>query len=308
MSLVEKALRKMQDAAKAAPARSGDAAMESGAAASGRYRMPDLPQVTGNLAREWRDAEPMAAAKVVTMNLAQLRATGLLPPEHQERQIAQQYRQIKRPLIANAVGRGGEAIAGGQLIMVASAMPGEGKTFTSMNLALSLAAERDLNVLLVDADVAKPHVSKLLGLEQDTGLLDLLRDPELDPEGAVLPTNVPGLSVMPAGRHSADATELLSSARMEEITTWLAARDPRRVIVFDSPPLLLATESHAIAAHCGQVVCVVRAGITPQGQLNDALDFVRARPFVALVLNQSVSPTSTQYYHYYGDAPKPPAG
>jgi exopolysaccharide/PEP-CTERM locus tyrosine autokinase len=188
--------------------------------------------------------------------------------------------------------------------MMASAMPGEGKTFTSINLAFSMALERDVSVLLVDADVAKPHISKLFGLDSEPGLLDLLQDDSIAAESLILPTNVPRLSVLPAGRHSNEATELLASARMKEIMDEVARYDASRITLLDSPPLLLTTESQALAQIAGQIVVVVRAGITPQGVLQDALSYFAEDKSVSLILNQSVETAAAGYYYYgYGDQP-----
>ncbi len=138
-----------------------------------------------------------------------LRQAELLPPASQERQLAGEYRQIKRPLIANALGRGVPKLPNGHRIMIASAMPGDGKTFTSINLALSFALEKDLSVVLVDADVAKAHLSRTFGVHNELGLMDLLRDEKLDVESVILPTDVPGLSILPAGKAHETANELL---------------------------------------------------------------------------------------------------
>jgi exopolysaccharide/PEP-CTERM locus tyrosine autokinase len=227
----------------------------------------------------------------------------LLPPEHQERALSDQYRQIKRPLIANATGRGGtEKLPRGQLIMVASAMPGEGKTFTSMNLALSLALEKDLSVLLIDADAPKPHLDRALGIAGEPGLLELLRDESLDPESLIIPTDVPTLAMLPIGTGSETTTELLASHRMEEIMAQLASNDPMRIVVIDSPPLLLTSESRVLAEAAGQVVLVVRAGVTPQQAVLDAISHLGEGKSIGLLLNQSTDIAPAGYYYGYGDS------
>jgi protein-tyrosine kinase len=230
----------------------------------------------------------------------------LLPPEHQERQIADEYRQIKRPLIANALGKGTNKLPKGHLIMMASALPGEGKTFTSINLAFSLALEKDLNVLLVDADVLKPHVTRMFGLVKEPGLVDALIDSNSNVDELILATNIPGLSVLPAGHttETEHVTELLASRRMEELVAHLAVRDPSRIILFDSPPLLLTTESRALANVVGQIVLVVRADSTPRNALLEAIDLLGDGKSIGLVLNQSASPAASGYYGYgqrYGE-------
>lgn len=284
MSVVEKTLRKLQDSKQRSP----DPAPEAAAAGADPNTRPV-------------DRSPPGGPPIV-LDRAALRSAGLLPPVAEERRLSSQYRKIKRPLIANAIGRGVERLPRGYLIMLASAMPGEGKTFTAVNLALSIANEKDLRVLLVDADVAKPHISRMLGLEGARGLLDLLRDPQLDPASVIRQTDVPTLSFLPAGQGSADATELLASKRMEEVTALLGRRDDHRIVLFDTPPLMQTTESPVLMQMAGQVLVVVRAESTPQPVLLDALESLEDHPAVSLILNQSMrSQTSAYYYYGYGE-------
>jgi len=288
MSFVEKNLEKQQRAQQATAASYSDAGIY-GSVVTSTQRTLDANGAPSNI-----------QTRSVHINLQALRAAGLLPPEHQERLIAKQYRQIKRPLIANAMGRGTAKLPGGHFIVMASALPGEGKTFTCMNLAFSMSLEKDLRVVLVDGDVAKPHISKLFGIEAEPGLLDVLRDPQLDIEQCILRTNVQGLYVLPSGKPSENATELLASARMEDIARRLGERDPQRIVLCDSPPLLLTTESQALAQAAGQIVVVVRAGETPHQAVLDALSHLVETKSIGLVLNQSRSEASGGYYYGYG--------
>jgi len=235
--------------------------------------------------------------KMVRIDQTALRIAGLAPPEHQQRELADQYRQVKRPLISAATGRGANKLPRGQLIMMASAMPGEGKTFTAINLALSMALEKDVSVMLVDADVAKPHISRIFGVEREPGLLDVLRDESINVDSVILPTDVRNLSIMPAGHQSETATELLASQRMERTFEYLANSDPNRVLLIDSPPLLLTSESRALAQAVGQVVVVVRAEFTPQQAVLDAVEKLGGNHSISLVLNQSKI-TTASYYGY----------
>jgi protein-tyrosine kinase len=248
-----------------------------------------------------RDIEANAAppACTVVINHDALRAAGMLPPPHQERELAQQYRQIKRPLINLALGRNGTPMPHGNLIMVASAMPGEGKTFMSLNLAFSMQLESDLTVLLVDGDVVNPRVSQIFGVENELGLLDLIRDPSLALKTVILPTDIPGLSFLPAGRQDANATELLASARTQEVVSQLGGDDPSRLVLFDSAPLLLTTESHALSQLVGQIVIVVKADQTPQQAVLDAVETLSDGKAISLVLNQSMEQPRPGYYYQY---------
>jgi exopolysaccharide/PEP-CTERM locus tyrosine autokinase len=243
---------------------------------------------------------------MVPIERGTLRAAGLLAPQEDLQLMVRQYRKIKQPLIARAIGRGAPRAPKGYLIMIASAMSGEGKTFTAVNLALSMALEKDLRVLLVDADVAKPQLSHVLGRGDAPGLLDALRDPGLDVESLICPTDLSTLSFLAAGTSSEDATELLASARMEQLAAELGRNDEQRVVIFDSPPLLQTTESPALARMAGQVVVVVRAEFTPQPVLLDALKSLEKHPSVSLVLNQSIR-TVTSAYYYYGYGKERPA-
>jgi len=245
-------------------------------------------------------ASQVASGRVISMDQDALRVAGLLAPKHQERQIASQYRHIKRPLIAAAMGKGQEPLANGRLIMVASALPGEGKTFTAINLAFSMAMENDLHVVLVDGDVAKPQISKMFGVGAERGLLDAVIDPAIELERLIVPTDVPNLLLLPAGTHSDRATELLASERMVEAMSWLLNRDERRIFIFDSPPLLLSTEAPALAEVVGQIVVVVRAEFTEHHVLLDALKRLPDGCAPSLVLNQSTQKHRGYYYYGYG--------
>lgn len=295
MSLVETALKKLQQSAREAKPLDASAvarapvAQERAVPPSGPARPAPAPVAQRRL--------PQHAP--IKVDRAQLRAAGLLAPEDQERQIADQFRQIKRPLITNAAGRGSQKVPNGHLIMTASALPNEGKTFTSINLALSLALEKDITVLLVDADVAKRHISHNFGLDKEPGLLDALKDDTLDLESLIVPTDIPSLSILPAGNRTSIATELLSSAHMERTVARLGALSPNRIVLLDSPPLLLTSESRAIAALVGQVVVVVNARTTPQQAVLDAISHIPAEKSVGFVLNQCNVRTSEGYY--YGD-------
>jgi len=233
-----------------------------------------------------------------------LRAAGMLPPVHQEHEIAQQYRRIKRPLINNALGRGVVQLASGNLIMITSAVPGEGKTFMSLNLAQSMRLEEDITVLLVDGDFVNPRLTHILGLESRPGLLDLVKDPTLAAESVIVATDLPGLSFLPAGRQEANATELVASARMHQVVSRLGGDNPARLVLFDSAPLLVTTESQALAHFAGQVLLVVHADQTPQHVVFDALETLAEDKPVFLVLNQNTRHSHSGYYYEYGSGAK----
>jgi receptor protein-tyrosine kinase len=161
------------------------------------------------------------------IDLNGLRASGYLPEQDNDRKFRDLYRQIKRPLLKKALrGTADETGQDPRLIMVTSALPGDGKTFTSVNLALSLARERDVSVLLIDADLLKPQISRIFGITEARGLTDVLTDETSFPESVVIGTSIRGLSLMPAGSPVGGASELLGSGRVARLTT--AFGDQRR--------------------------------------------------------------------------------
>jgi len=238
-------------------------------------------------------------SKRVELDLVALAAQGFLTPNAPRSHIADQYRVIKRPLIKNVAGKGAAAIEHANLIMVTSALAGEGKSFTSLNLALSIAAEMDNTVMLVDADVARPSVLRMLGLPQGPGLLDVLED-RVDMASVLLRTNVDKLTLLPSGTPHARATELLASDAMTALLSDMARRYPDRIIIFDSPPLLLTTESRVLASHMGQIVIVVHADKTPQAAVQQALATIETCPVKMMVLNQAQANAAGGYGYGYG--------
>jgi Mrp family chromosome partitioning ATPase len=188
------------------------------------------------------------------------------------------------------------------MVLVTSALPGEGKTFTSLNLALSVARERDVSVLLVDADLPKGHLSRTFGLQGTPGLLDALADEAIDAESLVIGTDIKGLEILPAGNAVEGTAELVASARMCQIATRLLARHPRRLVLFDSAPLLPSSEARALMQIPGRILMVTRAGTTPRHALLDALALIDKTKLHGLVLNDAHAGSSDGYYTHYGYA------
>lgn len=243
-----------------------------------------------------------AQSKKVELNLEALAASGLLVPQASRSQLADEYRVIKRPLIANAMGKSGSEIQHGNLIMVTSALPGEGKSFTAINLAISIAMELDNTVMLVDADVARPSVLTMLGLPPAQGLLDVVQKNSVDISEVILRTSIEKLSILPSGTQHPRATELLASDAMIRLLDDMSRRYSDRIIIFDSPPLLLTTEARALATHMGQIVIVVNAENTAQAAVKQAITTLEACPVKMLVLNQSRQVSSDRYGYGYGQA------
>ena len=244
------------------------------------------------------DLDATKAANRLAIDVNALRAGGYIPETSKDRQFADQYRRIKRPLIEKALS-GDDAGGEPRIIIVTSAVPGDGKTFTSINLAFSMALERDISILLVDSDVAKHHITDIFGLRHRKGLLDALTDESLDPEALVVPTSSRGFSILPAGTRMEGTAELVSSNRMRQIVTSLCARNPRRILLLDSPPLLITNEGRSLVKIAGQVVLVVRAGETPRHAVQAAIDMVDEKQAGGVILNQ-VKVGFTEGYYGYG--------
>ncbi len=257
----------------------------------------NIVELTNDRLHAGSTAVPKVHAMSVTLDLARLERSGHLVPTQTRSALAEEFRQIKRPLLRHA--RSVDAAARRlSLIMVTSAMPLEGKTFCAINLAMSLAAEIDTSVLLVDADVVRPDVPQRLGFRADKGLLDVLSETGTSLADVILSTNVPKLSVLPAGTRSAMSTELLASAAMERLLVRLATEQPDRVVIFDAPPLLLTNEAKVLAARLGQVVLVVHAAHTPRGVVSQAFAALEQCPIVMSVLNKSREPGIRTGYGY----------
>jgi exopolysaccharide/PEP-CTERM locus tyrosine autokinase len=228
--------------------------------------------------------------------LEALRASGYLPEKEQERRLADYYRQIKRPMIEAALASADTPEM--RLMLVTSPLPGDGKTFTSINLALSMARERDTTTLLIDADLPKAHISRAFGMQGEPGLIDALLDDSIDLESLILRTDVRGLDFLPAGQWADGVTELLTSSRMLQLAAKIVQRNPRRLVLLDSSPLLVSIESRALVQIPGQVVVVVRAGQTPRQAVLDALSHVDKRKLKGLILNDARATTGSGYYNY----------
>jgi len=239
--------------------------------------------------------------RVVTLNLAGLKEAGLVDPRSEKvNRTTEEFRRIKRPLLMNVRGEGASVVSNANMIMVTSALAGEGKTFTSINLAMSIATEMDRTVLLVDADVAKPDVTARLGVEAERGLIDVLLSDSLGLPDVLLRTDVPKLTLLPSGSRHVRSTELLASERMRQLTMELSSRYSDRIVIFDSPPLLLTSEARVLAGLMGQVVLVVEEGITSQHVVKEAAEQLQDNEIVGIVMNKGTRGGSGEGYGGYG--------
>jgi exopolysaccharide/PEP-CTERM locus tyrosine autokinase len=237
----------------------------------------------------------------VELDLNRMRELGMVTAASGRTRLLEDFRVIKRPLLQRAFADRAEGEKPGNLIMVTSSLPGEGKTYCAINLAMSIAMELDHTVLLVDADVARPSVLRSLGLPAHRGLMDILLDDKIDMADVMLRTNVDTLSILPAGTSTPRATELLASSAMSSLVDEIANRYPDRVVIFDSPPLLLTSESRVLASHMGQIVMVVEAQTTTQHAVKEALHQLEGYQNVNLIYNKTrefPGIEETYDYHY----------
>lgn len=236
------------------------------------------------------------------VNRQHLREQGLIVPEGSVTALLEEFRIIKRTLLLQAAELTQQGMgAAAQRVLICSPHPGEGKTYTAVNLALSIAAEKESEVLLVDADFAKPSVLSALGLPGGRGLMDALADPSIDVADCVIGTDVPGLWVLPAGNATNSDSEFLTAARAKAVIDRLNESAPNRFVIFDSPPALAASPAAELAKFVGQSVLVVRADRTGQGSLEDAVSLLSACPNIQLLLNAvQFSPSGRRFGTYYG--------
>jgi len=229
-----------------------------------------------------------------------LSAAGIVAPGDETPYLADEFRRIKRPLINNAFGSSSELVENGNVIMVTSSLPGEGKSFTAVNLAISIALEKDFTVLLIDADMAVTKITRMFRLENYPGLTDKLENNQIDLADLLVKTDFPGLSIMPSGKQTTHATELISSKVAVELINEISNRYSNRIVIFDSPPLLATPEAAVLAEHVGQIVMVVEANKTAQSAVLEAIGMLNHDKAIGLVLNKTSKGFGyAQYGNYY---------
>ena len=239
------------------------------------------------------------AKGIFSLNRKKMAKAGYLCSEDANNQISEEYRVIKRPLVNNAIEEQENGINRKNLILVTSSQPGEGKTFTAINLALSIASEKDKKVLLVDADVAKPSINTVLGIsDKVSGLTDYLNGDEEDVSNILINTDILGLTVIPAGKKNNYSTELLASKKMALLADELHSRYADRIVIFDSPPLLAATQAEVLAGHVGQVVLVIESEQTPQSMVLESIEKLKVCDVVLALLNKVTSSFDLNKYGY----------
>jgi protein-tyrosine kinase len=245
----------------------------------------------------YSDRDNGRVTREVVIDRGRLASNGIALPSSERSKAVEEYRIIKQGVLRNAV----MDPERGRLIMVTSARPREGKTFTSLNLAFSIASETDMRVLVIDCDVHRQTLMDTLGVKADKGLLDLLTDPNLDIADVLLRTNIGNVTVLPAGKSGPLVPELLSSQKMSELMNEMVRRYPDRFIILDAPPCLATSDPSVLARLVGQVVFVVEANRTQEPEIAASLRLISSCPTIGLVLNKTLGAASDQFgsYSYY---------
>ncbi len=240
--------------------------------------------------------------KFLHIDVRKLYSEGYVSPDGVSNRIAEEFRVIKRPLLLNAFPRTGVKNPKSHVIMITSAKPGEGKTFTAINLGMSIASEPDLNVLLIDTDSYNQDMEQRLGIKDRLGLLDVLAGDSLSISDVILRTNIPNFSVVPCGHRHSMETELMASQRMIDMVDDIAQRYPDRVIIFDTVPALASSVAGVLALHVGQVVVVVESEATQRQAVEETIALVSGCKNVSLLLNKCryQDTGGFGYYGYYG--------
>lgn len=296
MNLIEQATRRLEELRRAG-IQVPTAALEPSANGAPVMRVVDAPAPEAPVAEPANDRSIGKTSREVAIDLDRLAAQGYLTPMLSDRVLAEQIRVIKQAVLKNVEDAGARGLRR-NLVLVTSASAGEGKTFFSMNVAMSLAMEVDFHALLVDADVLRPSVLERYAIEPGPGLLDLAARPELDLSDVLLRTNVPKLSLLPAGKPSHKSSELLSSAYIDRLLTELSERYADRLVIFDAPPILVSSGTRHLASRVGQVIMVVQADGADSRTVTQAFDAVDACPLVSTVLNRSSLPDPGAYGYY----------
>jgi len=256
---------------------------------------PDLGPVPPPQSEAAVQAEPRAAIQI---DFARLQAAGFITPTSPRSQQIESFRAIKRNLLKVAFLEGATVPGNNaNVVMVTSAVPGEGKTFVALNLAMSISIERDLFVLLIDGDSNRRSLGHLLGVQQERGLVDLLAEEKHDVADIILRTNVPNLSFMPAGRPHTHGTELLASKQMGALMRDLGARYPDRMIIIDTSPVMATNEGVVLSSYVGQTLVVVEKNATTKKNLRQTLSMLKGSGNISCVLNREIYEHS---YHEYG--------
>ena len=256
----------------------------------------EAPLVTDRTA-EHKIVDSTKKSRRIDLDINLLEQKGYLTPNTSNRIMFEQYRRIKLPILQKAF-NGTETKK--NIVMVTSSLEGEGKSFTALNLAMSVAYEYNHTVLLIDADIIKKQNSSVLGLRNEPGLIEYLTQKSLNLSDLMLSTNIPNLNILPAGGDSDRITELFNSNNMSDLVNELSNRYDDRLIILDAPPLLQETSSDALKKLVHQIIFVIEAEKTPIHIIKTAQEIIKGNDDVGVVLNKSNQFIDTAKTYGYG--------
>jgi receptor protein-tyrosine kinase len=298
MSIIEKAISKLERAAGNKRTDRVGTEKSQRIVVDARNTIPRendvMPNKQSSFAGSTSESVNSEPRNYVVIDLKRLNQLGIVTPDQGKTQIAEQFRIIKRPLLTKAFSK-----KNNNLIMITSALAGEGKSFCAVNLAMSIASEMDHRVLLIDADVGRPTMPNILGFENKIGLMDILIEDSVDVADVLIKTSIEKLSLISVGAMHPHATELLASQAMLMLLDELAQRYNDRIVIFDSPPVLLTSEARVLAERMGQIVLVVEAERTAQQTLKHVINQFGASSDISLIYNKDRTFSDNKYYGYY---------
>lgn len=298
MSIIEKAISKLEKAAGSKKTDQVGVEKKRRSAVDVINTLPKesdvMPNKRDSLVGNLPESIHIEPRNYVPIDLKRLNQLGIVTPDQGKTQIAEQFRIIKRPLLTKAFSK-----RNNNLIMITSALAGEGKSFCAVNLAMSIASEMDHRVLLIDADVGRPTIPNILGFENKIGLMDILIEDSVDVADVLIKTSIEKLSLISVGAAHPHATELLASQAMLMLLDELAQRYNDRIVIFDSPPVLLTSEARVLAERMGQIVLVVEAERTAQQTLKHVINQFGASSDISLIYNKDRTFSDNKYYGYY---------
>jgi receptor protein-tyrosine kinase len=238
----------------------------------------------------------------IEIDLDMLAKKGFVSTNSDRQVINEEYRVIKRKLLDNAFGPLSKSLNNSNVIMVTSSRQGEGKTFTAINLALSIALEQDKTVLLVDADVLRPNIMRTLELKNEQGLMEYLLGDKENIAEVMCRTNLDNLRIISAGRSHHLSAELLASERMFDAVEEFANRYPDRIVIVDTPPLLGINETAILANLAGQALVVTEEFKTKLFDVENAVKHLNPEMAIGFIVNKTeqISLEGGGYGYYYG--------
>ncbi len=306
MSIIEKALNKNgpSEAEKKGPQENtNDAESDEGSLEQAQLNREYLSQESesDSISQTQKPAfnKGNKTSRKIDIDLEQLADQGIIVPNQERSILNEEYRRIKQPLINNIKGKSAHPISKANLIQITSALPGEGKTFTAINLAMAISQEFDYTVLLVDADLLRPSVNEVFGIEARAGLSEYLSGDVDSLADVLLTTSIPKLTLLPAGKKHHLSSELFSSSLMDSLFDELSERYSDRVVIIDSPPVLSTNEANILSRKVGQIVFVIEQNRTTQANVKEALSKFEDNSVIGIVMNKSRNSSSSGYYGYY---------